>query len=1105
MQVAILGALEVRRAGAAVDVGGGRLRALLARLALDAGAVVSTATLVEAVWGEEPPAEPGNALQTLVSRLRRSLGDAGLVRQAPGGYRLAVDPDAVDAHRFERLARAGRAAVAAGQAEDGARLLRDALDLWRGPALADIADYLFATAPAARLTDLRRSAVEDRIDADLALGRAREVVPELTALVGEHPLDERLSRQLMIALSHSGRQADALAAYQRLRARLADDLGLDPAPETQAAHLAVLRGDPAPPTPSPPPAPPGGPPPAQPALGGADVPAGPPEPAEEPPAGRAARTNLRAQLSSFVGREEDVERVRKLLAESRLVTLVGSGGAGKTRLASEAAARWVDETPDGVWFVELAPVTDPVQLPLTVLGSLGLRESDLLDRPGRTASRDPASRLLDALADRRCVLVLDNCEHLVGPVAELTDMLLARCPQLRIVSTSREPLGLVGETLSIVPPLGLPAAGVAAAEALAYPAVKLFADRAAAVQPGFAVDDATVTAVVEICRRLDGLPLAIELAAARLRTLPVEHVAARLDDRFRLLTGGSRVAIGRHRTLRAVVEWSWGLLTEPERRLAERVAVFPAGVTPASAETVCAGPDLPAADVFDLLAALVDKSLLQSAGTVGAQPRYRMLETLREYGRERLAERGELAAVRDAHARYFAALARTAEPHLRSAEQLDWLVQLDAERDNIVAALRHLGDTGDAAATLELAYAVSTYWMLLGAHAEAGTWLGFALAVPGEVDSTDRLAAEAGYLINSLLSEAGGADAGEQMARLAELGDQLHAVDSTGRPLLALLKPLVAFFSGQEDRFARLVSEALASPDPWVRATARMLRAGQAENSGDIVQLRDDVAAAVDGFRGIGERWGLSGSLTSQARLSTLDGDLAAAAAAYQEAAGLLRELGANSDQGMLQVWLVDLRARQGDLAGAWAELRRASEAVAAAGTPHRAFFIATAAAQLARYAGDLDEARRLQQEAEREVDRFATTHPVHSHARSIVLTCAALVAVATGELEHAGTVLGAAYPAAVSTKDMPIVASVGVAVADWRRCRGEPGAAAEVLGAAARLAGSADPTNLDIRRITGQLRDLLGPAGFAAAYDRGRRLDRDAAVARVDPGTAAP
>jgi predicted ATPase/DNA-binding SARP family transcriptional activator len=1081
VRVGILGPLEVWRDGAAVDVGGGRLRALLARLALDAGATVSTAALTEAVWGDDPPADPGNALQTLVSRLRRSLGDGGLVRQVAGGYRLAVEPDAVDAHRFERLARAGRDAVHAGELERGARLLREALTLWRGPALVDVADHLFATAPAARLTDLHRSALEDRIEADLALGRAREVVPELAALVGEHPLDERLSRQLIVALHQAGRQAEALAAYQRLRTRLADDLGLDPSPETQAAHLAVLRGE----------------------APAAEVAPGPAEDRVDRSA-PAARTNLRAQLSSFVGREEEVERVRKLLAESRLVTLVGPGGAGKTRLASEAAARWVDETPDGVWLIELAPVTDPALLPSAMLSALGLRDGDLLERRSGTALRDPTARLLDALAERRCVLVLDNCEHLIGPIAELVDLLLARCPQLRALATSREPLGLVGESLSIVPPLGMPATEVAAAEALAYPAVKLFADRAGAAQPGFSVDDRTIAPVLEICRRLDGMPLAIELAAARLRTLPVENVAARLNDRFRLLTGGSRVALPRHRTLRAVVEWSLGLLTEPERRLAERVAVFPAGVTPTGAETVCAGDDLPVADVFDLLAALVDKSLLQVAPPVGGEPRYRMLETLREYGLERLAERGELARTRAAHARYFIDFADVAEPHLRSAEQLQWLALLDAERDNIVAALRYLSDAGDAAGALRLAWAFGTYWMMLGLHAEVANWLRLALAVPGEVDPDDRVAAEATYLINALLCSESEVDVSEQMRELADLGERLEAVDTTARPLLALLKPLVAFMSHQPELFQRTYQAALRSPDRWVRAMALMLSAGEAENSSDIDRLRTDVAAAIDEFRVIGDRWGLSASLTARGRLLTLEGDLPGAVACYQEASELVGALGAHGDRAMMALWIADLWARQGDFATARAELRRAEDLVGETGTVHHMFFIRAAAASMARLSGDLAEADRLQRVAAREVGRFARSHPVHGHGQSVVISAGAVIAVAMGDMDRAEEQLREGYPTALSTRDMPIMAGFGLAVTDWLRATGRPERAAETLGMVARLAGSDDPTNLDVQRLTAKLRSALGADRFTSAYERGKALEREAAIAGLDPATAA-
>ena len=383
---------------------------------------------------------------------------------------------------------------------------------------------------------------------------------------------------------------------------------------------------------------------------------------------------MRAQLTSFVGREDDVARVLKALGQYRLVTLVGPGGTGKTRLAAEVAAvaavaaaggsdgtsADADDVSDGVWLAELASVTDPADVPQSVLNSIGLREPRLLlDGPQRAGNRDARTRLLDGLADAHALLVLDNCEHLIDACAHLADELLSHCPGLRIVATSREPLGITGESLLSIAPLSQPMPGVSAQEAVGFPAVRLFAERAAAVSPGFEVTDETVALVIDIVRRLDGLPLAIELAAARLRTLPLAEIARRLNDRFRLLTGGSRTALPRHRTLRAVVEWSWDLLTPEERLLAERFAVFPAGATPDAVAVVCAGPGGPAtgavratvdpADVDDLLSSLVDKSLLQpvreapgEAAREAGGTRLRMLETVREYGSEQLAGRGEL-------------------------------------------------------------------------------------------------------------------------------------------------------------------------------------------------------------------------------------------------------------------------------------------------------------------------------------------------------------------------------------------------------------------------------------------------------------------------------
>ena len=367
-------------------------------------------------------------------------------------------------------------------------------------------------------------------------------MPGLEVLAAEHPLRERLRGQLIRALYAAGRQAEALAAYEDLRRRLADELGVDPSPELQEIHLAVLRADPA---------------------------LAAPTPAASP------RTNVPAQLTSFVGRDRDLTGVADLLDRHRLVTLVGPGGAGKTRLAGEVGVRVLDRFPDGVWLVELAPATGGDQVPQAVLAGVGLPAAG--PETDGSSPRDALGRLVDLVARRRALIVLDNCEHLVEAAAHTAGELLARCPDLRILATSREPLGITGEALAPVAPLGLPPAGATPELALEHPAVRLLADRAAAVRPGFAVDEVTVGPMVEICRRLDGLPLAIELAAARLRSLPVEEVAARLDDRFRLLTGGSRTALPRHRTLRAVVAWSWDLLEPAERQLADRLAVFPGG------------------------------------------------------------------------------------------------------------------------------------------------------------------------------------------------------------------------------------------------------------------------------------------------------------------------------------------------------------------------------------------------------------------------------------------------------------------------------------------------------------------------------------------------
>jgi predicted ATPase/DNA-binding SARP family transcriptional activator len=621
VRVSVLGPLEVTdAAGRPVRVGGQRVRALLILLALDAGRVVSARSLIERLWPHERPTDAANALQSLVSRLRVALRQAGLpdrvLESTAVGYRLAASPAAVDALEFESQARAGGQALAGGDPAAAAHLLREALARWRGPALADVAGEEFAAAPAARLAELRSAAVLDRIEAELALGAAGPgPIGELRELTAADPLAERPAALLMRALAAVGRQAEALAVYQRTRDLLAEDLGVDPSRQLAQTHLEVLRQQ---------------------------------VPAERRSAGRrsAASQNTvgpsavrRAsgwrQPTSFVGRDCELAALLKQLATERLVTLTGPGGVGKTRLAAEAAERLTEADCAGsarlAWFVELAPVTEASEVPHAVLDAVGLRERSI-GRRGGDGGADPVDRLCAALAERDALLILDNCEHVIEAAAIVAARLLADCPGVRVLATSREPLRIGGEILSVVAPLPVPPAaepgtgGRPGSDSHSFPAVRLFADRAAAVLPDFELDAGNAESVAQICRTLDGMPLAIELAAPWLRTLTPAQLAERLDDRFALLTGGSRTSLPRHQTLRATVDWSWQLLSGPERALARRLAVFPGGATLAAAERVCADPPaeerplttsppgrpeaLLLAEVLSALSGLVGKSIL---------------------------------------------------------------------------------------------------------------------------------------------------------------------------------------------------------------------------------------------------------------------------------------------------------------------------------------------------------------------------------------------------------------------------------------------------------------------------------------------------------------
>ncbi|HVW81905.1 MAG TPA: BTAD domain-containing putative transcriptional regulator [Mycobacteriales bacterium] len=1065
MQIGLLGPLEVRDGATVIEISGGRLRTLLAMLALDAPRAVSSSALVEALWGDEPPADAANALQSLVSRLRRTLGAAGVVQQAGSGYQLAVESPEVDVNRFEALARAGREAFRAGDAASAERDLAAAVALWRGEPLDGLTA---ADAVRTRLDEVRLEALADLAQSRLALGRAEQVIPELESLVVEHPLRERYAELLVRALHASGRSAEALASYERTRATLADLLGADPGPDLQAAHLAVLRGDPA-----------------------------PTNAVEQP------RGNLRATLTSFVGRETQLVQIGNLLETSRLVTLVGPGGAGKTRLATAAAA----SRGGSVWLAELAPVTDPADVPAAVLGALGQRDAMLLDRQA-TSPRDAMGRLVDALSGRHVLLVLDNCEHLVEAAAQLADRLLAECPDLRVVATSREPLAIFGEALVAVPPLDQPAADADPAEALRYAAVQLFADRARDVRSDFAVDETTVGSVVEIVRRLDGLPLAIELAAARLRALPVDEIARRLSDRFKLLTGGSRTAMPRHRTLHAVVEWSWDLLSVDERQLAQRLAVFSGGITPTAAAAVCAGA-VGDGDVDELLASLVDKSLLQVAAKLGTTPRYRMLETIREFGLERMAEAGVVGEARLAHAEYFAARVHEADQYLRTAAQLPWIEMLEVERDNILAGVKYLSDIGRANDAMDLIGKLGWHWMTVGNHGEILTWVSFVLDGAGDIDPAQRLLAESFLIVNSIGWMARGDDDDEQVAanveRVRQLaGEVAELVDSGNAPsMLELLAPIVAMFADDQELSERLVAKALSSPDTWVAAAARAFSAAMAENVGDVVRMREDAEIALAAFRQLGERWGIANSLQILGQIDLLEGKIESAADSYREALDLAVGMGSREDVAMMRLRLADIYSRLGDLDAARAQIELGREAAEQSGSPVEVLFTGIVDVEIARSMGHIEEAARARDISIRALRELSAAHPMQSHGLAIMLSTAAKVELDLGNGPAAAApYLSEAYEKALETKDLPLIAAVGVALALTSVTLEDLDGAAEVLGAAAALRGADDFTQIDIVRLAERLGGLLeGP--HASAYARGRAMARQEAIARIDPRQA--
>ncbi|MFE7549897.1 BTAD domain-containing putative transcriptional regulator [Streptomyces gardneri] len=1125
MRFGVLGPVAVWGAdGAPVRVPETKVRALLADLLVHDGQPVSADRLVHDIWGDAVPGNPANALQAKVSQLRRVVGRDRVLHQ-PAGYRLRLDggPAEVDAGRFRQLAAEARL-VAPPRAR--AALLGEALDLWRGAAYADFADEEFVRPAAERLAEERLALVEEQAEARLEFGDPL-LLGETAGLVARHPLRERLRAVRMRALYGAGRQSEAVAAYTELRTLLADELGLDPSPGLAALYEAILRQD-------------VGLIPAGASHGeGLRVTAAVPSVRPGPDPRTPRRQNLPTPPTTLVGRGPAQEAVVRLLGTERLVTLTGPGGVGKTRLALAVAAQLARDpggtahdgtahdgterdgtapddapldggVPDGVWFVEFGGLpAETADLVQAVASALGIRDTV---SSARGAAADASAVLHDALRDRRVLVVLDNCEHVIEPAAELTGSLLRAAPGVRVLATSRESLRLPGETVYAVAPLE------------PDDAARLFTERAVAAAPDsapdFAPDFATGgdsgdeesgdvgDAVAEICRRLDGLPLALELAATRVRTLGVRELAVRLGDRFRILASGQRGLPARQQTLRAVIDWSWDLLAPPEQAVLRRLAVPVGGCALDAAETVCAGDGIDRDEVPDLVGRLVDRSLVSATRTSDG-PRYRLLESVAAYTRERLHEAGEFTGAADRHALYYRRFAERAEPHLRGAGQRRRLAQLDAESANLRAALDHSSRTAEWPDSARLAAALCPWWLLRGRLQEARrTLAAFVDALPAGTAAEE--SAELRLLLGAFTMLTGGrAPETDRPETDRPETDRLEAsiADPARRGRALWMFAYGLHHAGDPTAAHTVNSRALdrfvEAGDRWGTAAARALRAHTSFAAGDLRTAREDGLDAALAFRDLGDGWGELLTVPVLAALAEIEGDYDAATARQTEGLRLAEGLGL----------AVEASARLGGLgrlallAGDWERARvlheRARRAAAEQGHMFGEVFALMGLALGARRSGDLDA-------AERHLRTMRDAYPSSTAGKHLIHVELGFVAALRGQVTEA---------AAYQSRGLEFAERLGDPRALALSLEGVAGVAAATGGSpqltrAALLLGAADAARrsvgaplpeaerTDVRRVAAEAVRVLGEYAYATAFHEGAAMPLAEAVRTAASGT---
>ncbi len=867
----MLGTLEVLDTGGRpVELRGSKLRTLLAALILRAGQPVSADQLFDLLWGDTPPSGAANALQAQISKLRRLLTDVPLEGR-DGGYVLAIDPSQIDFERFTRLAKAGHDHLAGGRHAEAAAALREGLALWRGAALADFAFEEFAQAHRTRLEEMRLTAIEDRIDADLAAGRHEAVAAELEGLVREHGLRERLWAQLMLALYRCDRQSDSLRAFQRARELLADELGLDPGPALTELERQVLAHDPA---------------------------LSAPVSAGRTPLGLS---NIHPELSTFVGRAQDVAQIVSLLDDRRLVSITGPGGVGKTRIATEIALHPARTWRDGAWLVELGAEAGERAVASAFRRTFG-------PRLGHTGGDDTIDWLTAGLATTELLIVLDNCEHVLAEAADIASAIVRSCPGVAVLATSREPLGVSGERVHALEPLDLD------------DAMQLFASRAVDSDSDFVLDDASTAAVATICTNVDRLPLAIELTAARTRAFSAQQLAELLDRRFGLVSGATGGRPRRQQTMHAAVDWSYDLLFDDERRLLNRLSVFAGGFTLDAATRVCGDDQLAAGDIDVLLARLVDKSLVAAGGRTGPATRFRLLRPVADYAAVRLDEAGETALLRTRHTRWLIDLTAGNTAGLRGPGSLTCALQANIELANLArAADWGLGD-GDPVEALEIGVNLGWY-AFLSANVPNDEPVMLELlerAVAAPVELRCRALMWSGLL---------------SIGRTARRTWAMDAIDVARTAATAgVTDPSTAGVDG-----ARLTGEAIAlarrTRDPMLlldALTIGSLHLGAVGSLPEILRSLNDEAR------------GLAGSLASPWHLAFVDaldglaayvaGDLETSMATLRGAIDAFRALNDDNSAALFEISFSEVAELRGDIAGATTAMASALEIESAAG-----------------------------------------------------------------------------------------------------------------------------------------------------------------------------